>query len=342
MRGVSYRRQEISWMMGIFLLFVGFSVSHCQCGGAPAGEEKEGTQTEQSVEKSESVAEGSEPLTEQPMPEESNPPDTTEQGAERVADAQEIMPESPAQEALAEILPESPAEGMESTPEMTTPAKIGDPCKSDADCGGEPLRCVREEELPSFPFPMTSGSGPPGGYCVAPCMIGGEECPPDAVCYVPGAASGVCLKRCQDVADCRLGYLCENADGTDAACMPEPCKKSEPSGVYSARVLSRRVKSGAASCIANALPMNSSLNLEIAINGARIRFTFGSKPRSPLPVTWPLEGAWSSLSDPISAQSTQADGSLTGRFTHACLFYGQLAVIDGACEMEYEVAIHLP
>ncbi len=328
----SKARQQMRGWMVVVMVCLAWSVSHCQCVNILPNDEKEAAAAEGAIEKSEvmgdaapqeqvaeAIVEKREPSVESSPEQEPNPPEKTP----------EAQPE------------ESTPEAQEKTPEGTT-SKIGDPCKSDADCGGMPLRCLKEDELPSFPFPSDSGSGPPGGYCTAGCYIGGEACPPDAVCYVPGAASGACLKSCKEDKDCRAGYQCRMADGNDAGCMPPPCALTEPKGTYKAIVRSSRVISGGASCAGTAIAPGTSLGLSVSINAGQIKLEFGSKPNSPLPVTWPLEGKWNGLNQSFTANSRNQDGLVKGAFMNACLFYGQLEVESGTCRIEYETTIWLP
>ncbi len=344
MEGLGLRRgarQGIhGWMFGV-LIGLALGVSHCQCVNVLPSDEKEVTTVEGSIEKAEAVGDAaqieSEPSAEAAMEASEK---AVEAGPEQevVVETIEVQPESKEQFPEGE---ETLPEPQENPPEAISP-KIGDPCRSDADCGGVPMRCMKEGELPMFPFPSDSGSGPPGGYCTKACFVGGDACPPDAVCYVPGAASGACLKRCKENKDCRTSYRCEVVEMSDAGCMPPACALTEPKGAYKAAIQSGRVKSGAASCATTALAVGTRLGLFVSLNAGQIKLEFGSKPNSPLPVTWPLEGAWSGLRSPFTANSRNGDGLVKGSFTNACLFFGQLEVESGACRIEYEVSISLP
>ncbi|MCK6511743.1 hypothetical protein L6R29_17445 [Myxococcota bacterium] len=345
MKGMGLRRgarQSVHvWIFGV-LIGLALSVSHCQCVNVLPSDEKEASAADGGIEKAEAVGDAAQAESE---PNAESPTEASEKAVEMgpeqevvVEAAIEVQPEPKEQPAEGE---EARPESQESLPEAVSP-KIGDPCRSDADCGGSPMRCMKEGELPMFPFPSDSGSGPPGGYCTKACFIGGDACPPDAVCYVPGAASGACLKRCKENKDCRTSYRCEIVEMSDGGCMPPACALAEPKGSYKAVIQSGRVKSGAASCAATALAAGTRLGLFVSLNAGQIKLEFGSKPNSPLPVTWPLEGAWSGLRSPFTANSRNGDGLVQGSFTNACLFFGQLEVESGACRIEYEVSISLP
>lgn len=73
-------------------------------------------------------------------------------------------------------------------------AVIGSPCTLDADCGTG-YRCQ-----PTVP----------GGYCVADCSPN-QACPEGSVCSpLPmSRVTGVCMRPCSSVNDCRKDYVCE-------------------------------------------------------------------------------------------------------------------------------------
>lgn len=67
---------------------------------------------------------------------------------------------------------------------------VGDACTSDADC--------REGMCDMSKF---------GGYCTYSCNVLEVLCPEGARC-VGGVGESSCLKTCDEHADCRLGYMC--------------------------------------------------------------------------------------------------------------------------------------
>jgi hypothetical protein len=82
---------------------------------------------------------------------------------------------------------------------------IGDPCTTAQDCLGR--TCL-------------NGGGVPGGYCSSMCKVGdmGAQCPTGTVCIRDGIANGNdgCYRQCNSTRDCRTGYRCESARGSDA------------------------------------------------------------------------------------------------------------------------------
>lgn len=251
--------------------------------------------------------------------------------------------EPPQPEPLAE--PSKPDVSVELPPERPIMSGLGAPCQTDADCGGAPLFCVPEGMPAQFPFPQSGGKGPPGGYCTHPCIIGGSTaCPSGGACYVPGAASGSCLKLCQSESDCRAneGYTCQQVDASNKGCFPPTCALTQPGGTYWVTVTASRTKG---SCASMPQPQGTRWSADITVQGGDIIITFGSKPGSSLPVTWPLSGTYQSgakmaLYHPKNCTPTQTcDGTITTRIGgNMCLFYGALEnVIGSNCTHEYDV-----
>ncbi|MDP1829466.1 MAG: hypothetical protein Q8L48_39735 [Archangium sp.] len=92
---------------------------------------------------------------------------------------------------------------------------VGGPCLQDFDCGSDGL---------SFCFPEFSGgqsTGFVGGYCSRMCDNG--PCPANASCVEAQTSGGgvvnICLTSCGSVAQCRMGYQCDNTVGT-GVCLP--------------------------------------------------------------------------------------------------------------------------
>ena len=280
-------------------------------------------------------------------PEESTQPEPTKEPTP------EPKAETPPQDASTpepmieqEPTPEAqPEKQVEPTPEKPNPLKgVGKPCKTDSDCGGKPLYCVKETAKPSFPFPSNTGKGPPGGYCTTRCMIGGSKCPTGSACFVPGAASGACLRSCKTNQDCRWkeGYTCGRLDQSHFGCFPPACKLTKPGGNYDMLII---VASQAGQCPTKPLPKGSKHYIGVKLQGSDIQFTLGSKPGSPLPVTWMLSGPYKNLQTKITATnpkgcSQSCDGRLIGRFSTACVFYGSLEInYSSGCTHNYEVSL---
>lgn len=80
------------------------------------------------------------------------------------------------------------------------PGDIGAECTTDDDCH-EGFVC--DDELP-------------GGYCLKPSCNG--TCPGESECVRQGATLR-CLDGCESTRDCRVGYVCEDADG-QRVCLP--------------------------------------------------------------------------------------------------------------------------
>ena len=82
-------------------------------------------------------------------------------------------------------------------------ATVADACKTEADCGGQV--CL-------------SATFAPDGYCTKQCTLTvPESCPDGATCVADVIAKGLngCLKRCDTVKDCRDGYECRSAAGSN-------------------------------------------------------------------------------------------------------------------------------
>lgn len=228
----------------------------------------------------------------------------------------------------------------EKKPDSVSPM-IGDPCKKDNDCGIGRI-CVPEGANPPFPFPNQNGQGPPGGYCSVACMIGGTACPAGAVCYVPGAAAGMCLKSCTQASDCRAneGYTCNQADGQNKGCFPPACSIKQAGGPYWATVSSSRTQG---TCSGKPSASGTRFPVSVKIQNGDVSFTFGSKPMSPLPVTWSLVGAYQAgtkirATNPKGCQQS-CDGVLTTQINNPCQFYGTLEIqVTASCVHSYELA----
>src|SRR5690606_20147788 len=58
------------------------------------------------------------------------------------------------------------------------------------------------------------------GYCSEFCSLAAPDCPAGATCFDAGLAGvGLCLVTCDDSADCRAGYTC-NEFGARRMCWP--------------------------------------------------------------------------------------------------------------------------
>lgn len=278
------------------------------------------------------------------IPEEKMSPDTSEPSVER---APEVTPEplpEPTQEKIVESAPDTstPDNVVSDQPSGST---IGKPCTKDSDCGSQPNRCIPEGAQPSFPFPNTTGNGPPGGYCTQACFVGSNSCPKGSDCYVPGAASGVCLKQCTSDKDCRPkeGYACQFEAGSNTKfCMPPPCARKQPVGNYNA-ILGPSSTKG--TCTNKPLPSGTKIGLTTSLTSGVMEFQFWSKPGSPLPVTWGLRGAYKGLRQPFTATNPQSctqscDGLLKGAFSNSCLYFGTLEIKSGTnCWHVYDVSM---
>lgn len=283
------------------------------------------------------------------------PPDTTQEPAQEQTSPEptELPGEPPTEVAQdASVPPEEPVAEQAAEPSSEQGPvdqgsfAIGQPCKKDTDCGASPYECVPETNPPFFPFPNPTGKGPPGGYCTQRCYAGGTStCPTGSACYVPGAAAGTCLKECKIDADCRQseGYRCVADPGASTnLCFPPDCTKTQPDGLYDA-ILGPSSSRG--TCSVQPLPPGTKLNLMITITGQTIQVEFGSKPGSPLPVTWPLTGTFSGISQSVLVSkpngcTKDCDGLLKGYFSNACLFGGTLEIQMGtSCWIAYDVQI---
>ena len=92
---------------------------------------------------------------------------------------------------------------------------VGNPCVDDFDCGDDGF---------NFCIPEQSGGQPtgfPGGYCSRTCD--GNPCPSNAACVeaqtTGGGVVNICLLACQSMAQCRMGYLCDQQGG-QGVCFP--------------------------------------------------------------------------------------------------------------------------
>ncbi|HVK86180.1 MAG TPA: hypothetical protein VM513_18800 [Kofleriaceae bacterium] len=86
---------------------------------------------------------------------------------------------------------------------------IGDECSQNDRCQAAGLACE------------TSAAG---GYCTSLCTRLGEraECPAEAVCDALGNVTNVCVRLCEDAADCRDDQECNGVTGTNLkACKPK-------------------------------------------------------------------------------------------------------------------------
>ncbi len=367
-------RFGLLWMLGLLVLTW---ASFVACPGPPAlpegGQEattdgqgqKESSTNEASTEPVQDTSEPTTTDTREPsaapdeatLTEQTTEPSTPEAGPEPTPDASEPSTE-PVPEAINEATPEATTEATpEAAPEQapdnnttdTTPtdqppgSTIGNPCTQDSDCGSQPYRCVPEQGTPSFPFPGNSGKGPPGGYCTQNCFIGSGTCPKGSACYVPGAASGVCLKECTTDKECRNseGYTCTFEAGTNTKlCLPPACSRTAPGGSYDATL---GASSSRGTCSGSPLPSGTKLFLSVTIKSNTIRVEFGSKPGSPLPVTWNLTGSYQGLNQQFTATnpgncSQNCDGLLKGAFLNPCNFNGTLEIQTGSnCWYSYDV-----
>ncbi|TNE52102.1 MAG: hypothetical protein EP343_01505 [Deltaproteobacteria bacterium] len=361
----SSARQRLVWMLG-FLLFTWGSFAACPGppalpeGGQEATADGQGQKESSTSEApTESVQDTSEPATtdaREPSvsPDEATPTEppaeqtTQEAGPEPAPDASEPGIE-PGPETTNEATPEaSPEQAPDNNATDTVVtdqppgSTIGNPCTQDSDCGSQPYRCVPEQGTPSFPFPGNSGKGPPGGYCTQSCFIGSGTCPKGSACYVPGAASGVCLKECTTDKECRTseGYTCTFEAGTNTKlCLPPVCSRTAPGGSYDATL---GASSSRGTCSGNPLPSGTKLFLSVTIQSNTIRVEFGSKPGSPLPVTWSLTGSYQGLNQQFTATnpancSQNCDGLLKGAFLKPCNFNGTLEIQSGSnCWYSYD------
>lgn len=81
---------------------------------------------------------------------------------------------------------------------------VGDPCTLPKDCLGKLCLSV----------------GLPDGYCSTSCVIENPNaCPAGSLCIADGASVGTnaCFRLCATERDCRAGYLCQQARGSQAA-----------------------------------------------------------------------------------------------------------------------------
>lgn len=85
---------------------------------------------------------------------------------------------------------------------------VGDPCTTEADCGGQV--CLNRDWTP-------------GGYCTKSCTVGVEDsCPGGSLCVRDAVAKDLpgCLRTCKGNSDCRSGYTCRSVrDSTTAVCV---------------------------------------------------------------------------------------------------------------------------
>lgn len=92
------------------------------------------------------------------------------------------------------------------------PGVLGDGCQLPTVLESEgPQRGTCAEGL----FCFGSHLNAPGGYCSKFCTVD-ADCPPEAAC--PFLNGSLCLKRCNTVADCREGYICDKGFGTVNLC----------------------------------------------------------------------------------------------------------------------------
>jgi hypothetical protein len=319
------------WMF-FFLLLASLSLfPHCQCPDAPSLPDTRENSRDGAVLKDRVDAGQDDSSEKTPEPVQETKPEPRPEST--VENKPEPVPEK--SEPLVDKAPDK-------TPDSTNPDKppssiIGAPCKTDADCGGTPYHCIKEGELPRFPFPWDSGKGPPGGYCTKSCFANDKECPEDAACYVPGAAAGACMKRCQSASECRSSYTCSKAMTNVKVCMPPGCALKEPKGNYTVLITYGKAVSGGGSC--KPLKAGTKLFATLQMQSGTLQWEFGSKPGSPLPVTWRLEGPWK-LNDKHKASALNKDGSIEGRFNNGCLMYGTMQVQLGKCSYSYEVTVH--
>ena len=266
---------------------------------------------------------------------------------------EEVIQEQRPEELTKETIPERQTERttddpsehvVELHPDTPSSSPIGSPCQNDADCGGQPYICIAEMSgTVPFPFPNPTGKGSPGGYCTQPCYVGGKECPPDSTCYVPGAASGMCLKSCSSTQECRRpeGYVCMESY-PKKACFPPSCTLSSPTGTYNITLGPFTRLNG---CTGTApVPSGTTLTAQISKTGSNLRIVFGAKPGSMLPVTWPLEGTYQTsgkfdVGNPKGC-SSGCDGKASGYFRNACTFSGTLEMTHGNCTFSYQINGH--
>jgi hypothetical protein len=275
-----------------------------------------------------------------PLPEQSPVEHSVEPSTPDTATPPENLPEI-VSEQIPEITPESPV--VETSPESSGSGNIGDPCTQDSDCGVNQF-CMKESERMMFPFPNSTGFGPPKGYCSQNCGMA-QNCPSGSECYSLGAAAGICLKTCKNNADCRQsdGYNCENEPKSQKdLCFPPGCTHSQPSGKFTLIVIGSHTSG---QCATQPLADGTKLNVEVVLDSGNIKFQFGSKPGSPLPVAWELIGPYKDMSSPITATapaqcSQNCDGQISGNFDNACVFYGNLEVKDSpTCTHNYNIAL---
>ncbi len=89
--------------------------------------------------------------------------------------------------------------GGKCAPDATN--KIGTPCTTTVDCGGDARAACNN----------ASGDGFPGGYCFMEPCDDVQVCPAGATCVAPGSEVPGCFKTCAKDSDCRVGegYICQ-------------------------------------------------------------------------------------------------------------------------------------
>lgn len=83
---------------------------------------------------------------------------------------------------------------------------VGDPCTTTTECGG--AACINRDFAP-------------GGYCAVPCNAA-NACPAGTLCVrdALGKNTPGCMRACNNVKECRPGYVCQFAkDSTGTVCI---------------------------------------------------------------------------------------------------------------------------
>ncbi|HEY3495934.1 MAG TPA: hypothetical protein VGK73_14650 [Polyangiaceae bacterium] len=105
-------------------------------------------------------------------------------------------------------------------------------CGATLFCGDEPIaaRCEEDSDCAGGICIPEDPHGFPGGYCAAPCTLGGDACGSNAVCvpFSVGHHPAVCWKACTvGVDDCGPLYVCEAVTSVpDYGCAPA-CTRHE-------------------------------------------------------------------------------------------------------------------
>ena len=127
--------------------------------------------------------------------------------------AVDVAPDVPAPDVVVDVAPDVPAPDVvvDVTPDVPEPVQVvdGEACTADSDCLG------------GFCIPSPDW---PGGYCTtvgcstfADCASNGE----DNRCLTGSGTENFCVRICDSVFDCRLGYTCQPVGGGLGYCAPD-------------------------------------------------------------------------------------------------------------------------